>query len=144
MRPLHPGRNSIQFADIKVSIARICVHFHPNIKFFGTFYLFANNCFPQNQHFLVCTSQSATTKLTVFTVGSYYVFGKKAHFVGETLPKTWNLRNLYFSSYLIINSFLCKHMGTIPGTWYLVPGTRYLVLWQPFCRFSSYWTLSAI
>jgi hypothetical protein len=88
---------------------------------FGTFYFFANNCFSQNQLFLVCTSQSATTKLTVLTVGSYYVFGKKTHFVGETLPKTWNLRISHFSNSLIINSFLCKHMGTKR---YWVPGTK--------------------
>ena len=121
-------------------IARICVQFKPKIMFWN-FLCFCKQLFffSQNQHFLVCTSQSATTKLTVLTVGSYYVFGKKTHFVGETLPKTWNLRISHFSNSLIINSFLCKHMGTIwehlegiwrhqrlPGTWYQkVPGTWY-------------------
>ena len=32
MRPLHPGRNSMQFADIKVPITRICVRFKPKIN----------------------------------------------------------------------------------------------------------------
>ena len=80
---------------------------------FGTCYVFVNNSSFQNQHFLVCFRQSGTIKLTVWTVGSYYNSGKKTHFVGETLPKKSKRRIYHFSSYLIINSFLCKYMAVV-------------------------------
>ena len=107
MGPLDPGRNSMQFANRNVSIACICVRFEPQIIFWNLRFV-ANNCFLQNQHFLVCFRQSGTIKLTVWTVGSYYDFGEKTDCVGETLPKNSQRWIFHFSSYLIINWFLCK------------------------------------
>ena len=66
------------------------------------------NSFLRNQHFLVCFRQSGTIKLTVWTVGSYYEFGQKTHFVGETLPTKSQRWISHFPSYLIIDLFLCK------------------------------------
>ena len=40
--------------------------------------------------FFTCVGQSATTKLTVWTVGSYYDFGNKTRFVLNVLKNTTN------------------------------------------------------
>ena len=107
MGPLDPRRDSIQFASTNVSIACICVRFEPKIMFCNLL-CFCKQPFFLNQHFLVCFRQSGTIKLTVWTVGSYYDFGEKTDFVGETLPKNSQRWIFHFSSYLIINWFLCK------------------------------------
>ena len=52
--------------------------------------------------------QIPTTKMTVWYVRRDYVFRVNSHFVGETLPKKSQRWISHFSSYLVIDLFLCK------------------------------------
>ena len=90
-------------------------HFHTSRHIsgknvFGVIYIliFEKNGFCKNHRFFTCVGQSATTKLTVWTVGSYHDFGEKTRFLGKTLPNKSQRWISHFSSYFIIDSFLCK------------------------------------
>ena len=44
---------------------------------------FWENGFCKNHHIFACIGQSATTKVTVWTMGSYQDFGEKPHLEGK-------------------------------------------------------------
>ena len=53
-----------------------------NVEFLE-FIMSGENGFCKNHHIFTCTGQSATTKVTVWTMGSYQDFGKKRHLEGK-------------------------------------------------------------
>ena len=60
-----------------------------------------------NVDFLVCLDQSATTKMTAWTMRSFHGFDLKAHLLRETLPNKSPRWISHFSSCLVI-CFLCN------------------------------------
>ena len=70
--------------------------------------MYGRTGFCKNQHFKTCIEQSATTKMTVWTVGSFHGFDLKTHLLGETLPTKSPRWISHFSSCLVIDLFLCN------------------------------------
>ena len=52
--------------------------------------------------------QSALTKMTARTMGSFQGLDHKTNLLGETLPNKSPRWILHFSNYLIIDLFICK------------------------------------
>ena len=91
------GTTSRHYGEIK--ILRIVGSVCPRIFVLRSFW---------NLDFLVCLDQSATTKMTAWTVGSCHGFVNKTGFLSKALPKKESGLFYDFSSYCIIDFFLCK------------------------------------
>ena len=107
MGPLDPRRNFMQFATTNVSIACICVRFEPKIRFWNLRFV-VNTVFCKIHTFLYVLNKVVLSNWPYGSWDHITNSENKLIWLEERYQKTSQRWILHFSSYLIINWFLCK------------------------------------